>query len=100
MAGQESAWSDAARWQPPRLASAMGAAGCSQRQLWRRGLGSLPDGKRLTGNSGSGSAGPSVPAGGLVFVGATSDRRLGTFAMKTGAELRSVRLPGRSMRTR
>ena len=50
----------------------------------------LPEGKRLTGNSGS--AGPSVTAGGLVFVGATSDRRLRAFDMKTGKELWSTRL--------
>ena len=52
----------------------------------------LPEGKRLTGNSGS--AGPSVTAGGLVFVGATSDRRLRAFDAKTGKELWSARLPG------
>jgi glucose dehydrogenase len=50
----------------------------------------LPEGKRLTGNSGS--AGPSVTAGGLVFVGATSDRRLRAFDMASGRELWSVRL--------
>ena len=50
----------------------------------------LPEGKRLTGNSGS--AGPSVTAGGLVFVGATSDRRLRAFDMATGKELWSARL--------
>ena len=37
----------------------------------------LPEGKRLTGSSGS--AGPSVTAGGLVFVGATTDRRFRAF---------------------
>ena len=40
----------------------------------------------------SGSAGPSVTAGGLVFVGATSDRRLRAFDAKTGKELWSTRL--------
>ena len=50
----------------------------------------LPEAKRLTGNSGS--AGPSVTAGGLVFVGATSDRRLRAFDAKTGKELWSTRL--------
>jgi quinoprotein glucose dehydrogenase len=48
----------------------------------------LPEGKRLTGNSGS--AGPSVTAGGLVFVGATSDRRLRAFDARTGMELWST----------
>ena len=50
----------------------------------------LPEGKQLTGNSGS--AGPTVTAGGLVFVGATSDRRLRAFDSKTGKELWSTRL--------
>jgi glucose dehydrogenase len=45
----------------------------------------LPDGKRLVGNSGS--AGPTVPAGGLVFVGATNDRRFRAFDAATGKEI-------------
>ena len=63
--------------------------------VWEVPLGlseALPESKRLTGNSGS--AGPSVTAGGLVFVGATSDRRLRAFDAKTGKELWSVRLAG------
>ena len=56
----------------------------------------LPEGKRLTGNSGS--AGPSVTAGGLVFVGATTDRRLRAFDMKTGKELWSSQLQGAGQR--
>jgi quinoprotein glucose dehydrogenase len=35
-----------------------------------------------------------VTAGGLVLVGATSDRRLRAFDMKTGNELWSARVPG------
>jgi quinoprotein glucose dehydrogenase len=50
----------------------------------------LPEGKQLTGNSGS--AGPTVTAGGVVFVGATSDRRLRAFDAKTGKELWATRL--------
>jgi quinoprotein glucose dehydrogenase len=50
----------------------------------------LPDGKQLTGNSGS--AGPSVTAGGLVFVGATTDRRLRAFDAQNGKELWSTEL--------
>jgi quinoprotein glucose dehydrogenase len=46
---------------------------------------SLPAGKQNTG--GSGSAGPSVTAGGLVFVGATNDNRLRAFDAATGEEL-------------
>jgi glucose dehydrogenase len=60
---------------------------------WETPLGlteALPEGKQLTGNSGS--AGPTVTAGGLVFVGATSDRRLRAFDSKTGTELWSSRL--------
>jgi quinoprotein glucose dehydrogenase len=60
---------------------------------WETPLGlteALPEGRQLTGNSGS--AGPTVTAGGLVFVGATSDRRLRAFDSKTGAELWSMRL--------
>ena len=45
----------------------------------------LPEGKQNTGNSGS--AGPSVTAGGLVFIGATSDARFRAFDSKTGKEL-------------
>jgi quinoprotein glucose dehydrogenase len=50
----------------------------------------LPEGKQLTG--GSGSAGPIVTAGGLVFVGATSDRRFRAFDARTGKELWAARL--------
>ena len=63
--------------------------------VWEVPLGlseALPESKRLTGNSGS--AGPSLTAGGLVFVGATSDRRLRAFDAKTGKELWSFRLAG------
>jgi quinoprotein glucose dehydrogenase len=45
----------------------------------------LPAGKQNVG--GSGSAGPAVTAGGLVFVGATDDRRFRAFDSKTGKEL-------------
>jgi glucose dehydrogenase len=60
---------------------------------WATPLGlteALPEGKRNTGNSGS--AGPTVTAGGLVFVGATSDRRFRAFDAKTGKELWSTQL--------
>jgi quinoprotein glucose dehydrogenase len=46
---------------------------------------SLPEGKQLVGNAGS--AGPTVTAGGLVFVGATNDRRFRAFDARTGREL-------------
>lgn len=59
--------------------------------VWESPLGltlDLPEGRQLTGNSGS--AGPSVTAGGLVFVGATNDRRFRAFDARTGAELWST----------
>jgi quinoprotein glucose dehydrogenase len=55
---------------------------------WQVPLGiteALPEGKRKTG--GSGSAGPIVTAGGLVFIGATNDSRFRAFDSKTGNEL-------------
>jgi quinoprotein glucose dehydrogenase len=55
---------------------------------WETTLGineNLPAGKQNVG--GSGSAGPTVTAGGLVFVGATDDRRFRAFDSKTGREL-------------
>ena len=61
--------------------------------LWQSTLGldeNLPAGKQLVGNSGS--AGPTVTAGGLVLVGSTSDRRFRAFDAKSGAELWSATL--------
>jgi glucose dehydrogenase len=55
---------------------------------WQTTLGtnqSLPEGKRNVG--GSGSAGPMVTAGGLVFIGAATDNRFRAFDSKTGKEL-------------
>ena len=60
---------------------------------WKATLGiteGLPAARQLTGNSGS--AGPSVTAGGVVFVGATNDRRFRAFDAKTGKELWSAML--------
>jgi quinoprotein glucose dehydrogenase len=50
----------------------------------------LPEGKRLVGSSGS--AGPTVTAGGLVFVGATNDRRFRAFDARTGKEMWTTNL--------
>ncbi len=61
---------------------------------WQVPLGlteSLPEGKQLTG--GTGSAGPIVTAGGLVFIGATTDSRFRAFDSKTGKELWAMKLP-------
>ena len=63
--------------------------------VWRSVLGireNLPEGKQLVGNSGS--AGPTVTAGGLVFVGATNDRRFRAFDAKSGKQLWEVQLGG------
>jgi quinoprotein glucose dehydrogenase len=60
---------------------------------WQSTLGTtpeLPEGKRLTG--GSGSAGPTATAGNLVFVGATTDKRFRAFDARNGRELWSVQL--------
>ena len=62
--------------------------------LWESVLGlneNLPAGKQLAGSAGS--AGPTVTAGGLVFVGATSDGRFRAFDEKTGKEVWVTRLP-------
>ena len=62
---------------------------------WATPLGSideLPEGKRVQGNSGS--AGPTVTAGGLVFVGATNDRRFRAFDSATGQQLWEAGLTG------
>ena len=59
---------------------------------WQVPLGiteALPEGKQNTG--GSGSAGPIVTAGGLVFIGATNDSRFRAFDSKTGKELWAAR---------
>jgi glucose dehydrogenase len=45
----------------------------------------LPEGKQLQGNAGS--AGPTVTGGGLVFVGATNDKRFRAFDATTGKQL-------------
>jgi len=51
----------------------------------------LPEGKQKTGRN-NGSGGPIVTAGGLVFVGATDDRRFRAFDAKSGKELWTVKL--------
>jgi len=60
---------------------------------WQTTLGTndaLPEGKRDVG--GSGSAGPIVTAGGLVFIGAANDARFRAFDSKSGKELWSAKL--------
>jgi len=51
---------------------------------------SLPEGKQKVGSPGYG--GPIVTAGGLVFIGATNDRRFRAFDSRTGQELWSRKM--------
>ena len=53
--------------------------------------GALPEGQRKVGSPGYG--GPIVTAGGLVFIGATGDRRFRAFESRTGREVWSHELP-------
>jgi quinoprotein glucose dehydrogenase len=60
---------------------------------WKVPLGvtdELPEGKKNTGRLNLG--GPMTTAGGLVFIGATNDRRFRAFDAKTGRELWAARL--------
>ncbi|MXO93683.1 PQQ-binding-like beta-propeller repeat protein [Erythrobacter arachoides] len=52
----------------------------------------LPEDRRVLGNAGS--AGPTVTAGGLVFVGATNDQRFRAFDSASGAQLWETQLRG------
>lgn len=63
--------------------------------IWQTTLGiteALPPDRQLTGSTGS--AGPSVTAGGVVFVGATRDERFRAFDADTGEQLWETRLDG------
>jgi quinoprotein glucose dehydrogenase len=51
---------------------------------------SLPEGKQRTGTQNT--AGPIATAGGLVFIGSTSDARFRAFDSRTGSELWAVKL--------
>jgi len=60
---------------------------------WQTPLGiteELPEAKQHTGRVNAG--GPIVTAGGLVFIGATNDRRFRAFSSRTGAELWAAKL--------
>ena len=62
--------------------------------VWRVPLGAteeLAESRRRTGRLNIG--GPIVTAGGLVFIGATNDRRFRAFDAETGAELWVTELP-------
>jgi len=77
----------------PPWASLMAVNAATGEFAWRVPLGvndNMPEGKKNVGSPGFG--GPMVTAGGLVFIGATRDRRFRAFDSKTGKELWSVRL--------
>jgi quinoprotein glucose dehydrogenase len=77
----------------PPWASLMAVNAATGEFVWRVPLGvndSMPEGKKNVGSPGYG--GPIVTAGGLVFIGATRDRRFRAFDSKTGRELWSVHL--------
>jgi len=75
----------------PPWASLMAVDAATGEFVWRVPLGvndALPEGKRNVGSPGYG--GPIVTAGGLVFIGATRDRRFRVFDSRTGRELWST----------
>jgi quinoprotein glucose dehydrogenase len=77
----------------PPWASLMAVNAATGEFAWRVPLGvndSMPEGRKQVGSPGYG--GPIVTAGGLVFIGATRDRRFRAFESRTGTELWSVRL--------
>jgi quinoprotein glucose dehydrogenase len=51
----------------------------------------MPEGKELAGDAGS--AGPTVTAGGLVFIGASTDKRFRAFDSATGKQLWEATMP-------
>jgi quinoprotein glucose dehydrogenase len=87
---------DATSWpcHRPPWASLMAIDASSGEMVWSVPLGineTLPEGRQKVGSPGYG--GPIVTAGGLVFIGATSDQRFRAFDSRTGAELWSYALP-------
>ena len=76
----------------PPWASLMAVNAATGEFVWRVPLGvndNMPDGKKNVGSPGYG--GPIVTAGGLVFIGATRDKRFRAFDSRTGKELWSTR---------
>ncbi|MBT5030995.1 MAG: PQQ-binding-like beta-propeller repeat protein [Proteobacteria bacterium] len=78
----------------PPWASLLAVDASTGEIAWKVPLGitdELPTGKQRTGRLGVG--GPITTAGGLVFIGATNDRRFRAFDSRTGEELWVTRLP-------
>lgn len=78
----------------PPWAKLMAIDGNTGNIVWSVPLGidtTLPKGKQHVGSPGYG--GPTVTAGGLVFIGATSDQYFRAFNSRTGKELWSYALP-------
>jgi len=76
----------------PPWASLMAVNAATGEFVWRVPLGvndSMPEGKKNVGSPGYG--GPIVTKGGLVFIGATRDKRFRAFDSRTGKELWSTR---------
>jgi quinoprotein glucose dehydrogenase len=77
----------------PPWASLMAVNAATGEFVWRVPLGvneNMPEGKKNVGSPGYG--GPTVTAGGLVFIGATRDKRFRAFDSRTGKELWAVPL--------
>jgi glucose dehydrogenase len=87
--GSERAWP----CQKPPWGQLVAVSAASGEIVWRVPLGvteQLPEAKQRTGRLNIG--GPITTAGGVVFIGATNDRRIRAFNSRTGAELWSARL--------
>ncbi len=87
---------DAAAWpcQKPPWGELMAVDVAKGEIIWRVPLGvteQLPESKRRTGRLNLG--GPIVTASGLLFIGASNDRRFRAFDARTGAELWVTELP-------
>ena len=89
LSGGESAWP----CNKPPWGSLLAIDAATGSIAWKTPLGiteELPENRRRTGRLGMG--GPIATAGGLIFIGATNDRRFRAFDSRTGEEIWVVRL--------